>query len=298
MTFYKTLWAILFVILLVAKNVSAQPEEIPPDVFEAASGGYLYADYPGVFDDAEGDEALGDGITIETWVYFTERPPDRMWPHSGHWIIVAKPGSYYISLAGRTLNRGIDRERPEGHTRLIFAVERQPEADLTGRASGAYEIQPEQFPFSRWIHIAYQLVVKKDGAHRTEFYDRHGDIKRRYSSPMGRTEAPLLVGGAPFITFNVGSTWAGEFGAMEGFIDELRISKGWRYVPKGNIRPQRHFRVDDRTIALWRFEEGPGAPFYRDSSGNDYTLFPGGALAVQPRGKMSATWGSLKKDTF
>ena len=107
-----------------------------------------------------------------------------------------------------------------------------------------------------------------------------------------------MVGGAPFITFNVGSTWGNEFGAMKGYIDEIRISKGWRYVPKGNIHPKRNFRVDKRTIALWRFEEGPGAPFYRDSSGNDYTLFPGGALTVPPLAKKPATWGSLKRVRF
>ena len=85
---------------------------------------------------------------------------------------------------------------------------------------------------------------------------------------------------------------------MKGYIDEIRISQGWRYVPKGNIHPPRNFRVDKRTIALWRFEEGPGAPFYRDSSGNDYTLFPGGALAVQPRARKVSTWGSQKRGTF
>ena len=85
---------------------------------------------------------------------------------------------------------------------------------------------------------------------------------------------------------------------MRGYIDELRISKGWRYVPKGNIHPKRNFRVDDRTIALWRFEEGPGAPFYRDSSGNDYTLFPAGSLDVQPLSKLNITWGSLKQGRF
>ena len=76
MTYYKSLFAILLAAILVVPNASAQPEEVPPDVFEAQPGGYLYADYPGVFDDAEGDEAFGDGITVEAWVYFTG-PPAR-----------------------------------------------------------------------------------------------------------------------------------------------------------------------------------------------------------------------------
>ncbi len=308
MTFHKTLWTILFATLLVTRNVSAQHEEVPPDVFEAQPDGYLYGDYPGVFDDAEGDEAFGDGITVEAWVYFTGRPPDRKLHHSGHWIIVAKPGSYYISVAGRYLDSELDRNKPEGSTWLIFAVEGRQ----GGRGLGGAQLQPEEFPLARWVHIAFQLVVKKDGTHDTVFYDRHGEGRGRFSGQMGRQNTPLMVGGARPVTFPIDAPdrhhpdmweWGKfigrtEFGAMEGYIDEIRISKGWRYVPKGNIHPKRNLRVDDRTIALWRFEEGPGAPFYRDSSGNDYTLFPGGSLAVQPRGKPVITWGSLKRGKF
>ena len=304
MAFDKTLWIILFAILLAAKTASAQPEEVLPDVFEAQPDGYLYADYPGVFDDAEGDEAFGDGITIEMWVYFTEVPPERQWHLPYNLLIVAKPGSYFISAAGRALEDNFDLHMPEGHTRLVFAVEEFTEKHgCCGRGEGAMNYEPDEFPLNRWLHIAYQVVVKKDGTHRTEFIDRHGDVRRRFSSPMGRTDAPLFVGGAPIVIFENGDKWNDHFGtsefhAMKGYIDEIRISKGWRYVPKGNIHPKRNFRVDKRTIALWRFEEGPGAPFYRDSSGNDYTLFPAGSLGVQPLGKRNITWGSLKQGRF
>ena len=307
MTFDKTLWIILFAILLVAKTASAQPEEVPPDVFEAQLDGYLYADYPGVFDNAEGDEAFGDGITVEAWVYFTGRPPELMLPYS--WMIVAKPGSYYIALVGRDLSDEIERNIfAEGITHLTFVVEGQQ----GGRGSSGIAFQPDEFPFARWVHIAYQLVSKKDGTHDTVFYDRHGEGRGRFSGQMGRQNTPLMVGGGRPVTFTVdvpdrhhNDTWEwGErrnqkvVGAMEGYIDELRISKGWRYKAKGNIHPKRNFRVDDRTIALWRFEEGPGAPFYRDSSSNDYTLFPAGSLDVQPLSKMNITWGSLKQGRF
>ena len=305
MTYYKTLLVILLAALLIVPNASAQPEEVPPDVFEAQPGGYLYADYPGVFDDAEGDEALGDGITIEMWVYFTEIPPERQSHRWEHWLIVAKPGSYYISAGGRALLDGFDRFQPEGTTKFILAVEDQPDKrhGCCGRGVAWWQFEPGEFPLSRWVHIAYQIVVKKDGTHSTEFYDSHGEGRGRFGSPMGRTEAPLFVGGAPIVTFENGVKWGDFFGtpefeSMKGYIDEIRISKGWRYVPKGNIHPQRNFRVDKRTIALWRFEEGPGAPFYRDSSGNDYTLFPAGSLDVQPLSKMNTTWGSLKQGSF
>ena len=123
MPYYKTLLAILLAALLVVQNSSARPEEVPSDVFEAQPDGYLYADYPGVFDDAEGDEASGEGITIEMWVYFTEIPPERQSYHFEHWAIVAKPGSYFISAAGRALKDHVNLLLPEGHTKLIFAVE-------------------------------------------------------------------------------------------------------------------------------------------------------------------------------
>ena len=304
MTYYKTLSAIVLAALIVVPTASDQPEEVPPDVFEAAVDGYLYADYPGVFDDAEGDEAFGEGITIEMWIYFTEVPPERQSLHWEHWAIVAKPGSYFISAAGRALEDSVDSSLPEGHTRLIFAVESiSDEHGCCGRGVGGMPLEPGEFPLKRWLHIAMQIVVKKDGTHRTEFIDRHGEVRRRFSGQMGRTEAPLFVGGAPMVTFENGDTWNNDWGkpvfeSMKGYIDEIRISKGWRYVPKGNIHPKRNFRVDKRTIALWRFEEGPGAPFYRDSSGNDYTLFPAGSLDVQPLARRAATWGSLKQGRF
>ena len=306
MTYYKTLLLILLAVLFVAANTFAELEEVPPDVFEATPDGYLYADYPGVFDDAEGDEAFGEGITIEMWVYFTEIPPERQSLHWEHWAIVAKPGSYFISAAGRALKDNFDLVQPEGYTKLMFAVESLPHDEkhlCCGRGTAWQPLEPGEFPLKRWLHMAMQIVVKKDGTHRTEFIDRHGEVKRRFSGQMGRTEAPLFVGGAPMVTFENGDTWNNDYGkpvfeSMKGYIDEIRISKGWRYVPKGNIHPNRNFRVDKRTIVLWRFEEGPGAPFYRDSSRNDYTLFPGGSLVVQPLARRAATWGSLKQGRF
>ena len=302
MTFNTILSMTLIAAILAAKSAFAQPEEIPPDVFEAKPGGYLYADYPGVFDDAEGDEARGDGITIEMWVYFTEIPPERQSRHWEHWALVAKPASYFISAAGRPLEDASGD--PEGHTKLIFAVE-DTEEGCCSRGEGWMSYEPGEFPLKRWLHIAYQLVVKKDGTHRTQFLDRFGGGRRRFSGKMGRTEAPLFIGGAPTVTFenDEWGTWNTDFfgnpilESMKGYIDDIRITKGWRYGP-GNIRPQRKFRVEERTIALWRVEEGPGAPFYRDSSRNGYTLFPGGSLPVQPLATRATTWGSLKRNTF
>ena len=88
---------------------------------------------------------------------------------------------------------------------------------------------------------------------------------------------------------------ARRYESMEGHVDEVRASRGFRYGTEwGNrIQPERKFKADGKMIALWRFEER--SDLYRDSSGNGYTLFPGGSLSVSPRGKLTTTWGALKR---
>ena len=60
------------------------------------------------------------------------------------------------------------------------------------------------------------------------------------------------------------------------------------------IQAERQFRADGKTIALWRFKEGPGAALYRDSSGNGYTLFPGGSLSVTSSRQVNYNMGCPK----
>ncbi len=57
--------------LILTQHAYAIPETVPRDVLTLRPDGYVYADHPGVFDDAE-----GEGITIEAWIYLTERPQD------------------------------------------------------------------------------------------------------------------------------------------------------------------------------------------------------------------------------
>ena len=59
----------ILLVFLVTENTFAQPEEVPRDVLELRPDGYAYADYPGVFDNAN-----RDGITIEAWIYLTDKP--------------------------------------------------------------------------------------------------------------------------------------------------------------------------------------------------------------------------------
>ena len=286
--------------LLLVSRAFAQPEAVPPDVFEARPDGYVYADYPGVFDDAG-----GDGITIEAWIYLTARPNDGIYwgpqDREGQWVIFAKPGSYHVVMRGRDQSRKFDMEDPEGTAWIEFSV------------GGTYarRLLPEEYPLNRWTHVAYQIVSRKHEILDQAFIDRKPSGIGRGSGPLGRTPAPFVIGGTPVVTFKAGHPWGvehrfvvhpwgDEHSSMEGYIDEVRVSEGWRYAAAfpNKIRPRRHFPADAQTIALWRFEEGAGAASYRDASGNGYRLFPGGTLAVHPQDKAAVTWGNLKRGAF
>ena len=101
---------------LIIQPAFAVPEGVPSDVIKAQRDGYLYADYPGVFDDAE-----GEGITIEAWIYLTDRPKDGdYWDTSeGRWIVLAKPGSYHVTITGRDLGHRNEGD-PEGFAWIEF----------------------------------------------------------------------------------------------------------------------------------------------------------------------------------
>ena len=258
-------------------------------MFKAQRDSYLYADYPGVFDVVE-----GDGVTVEAWIYLTERPGDRDLMN-GNWLIVAKPGSYVLTISGRDRGSGIDMSHPRGTTWARFKLQQQPRPNGLASTSSLLAIHPEEFPLRRWVHVGFQLTWEKYGIPNSWFYDR--TIYYGYGNEMGRTAAPLLIGGSTLLTFREGYEWGHEYESIKGYIDEVHVSKGFRYDPKGGkkIRPRRHFRPDAQTIAQWRFEEGPGSDIYRDSSGNGYHLFPGGSLAVEARDKLATTWGSLKR---
>ena len=111
--------------LLIASHAFAQPEGVPPDVLELRPEGYVYADYHGVFDNVT---SVGidrrRGLTVEAWIYLTDRPKDGFYfsksTREGQWPIFAKPGSYYVLLRGKNLDRGIEEDDPEGTTNLEF----------------------------------------------------------------------------------------------------------------------------------------------------------------------------------
>ena len=138
--------------LVIVPHGSAVPERIPPDVIKTQRDGYLYADYPGVFDDAE-----GEGVTVEAWIYLTEKPKDGDYSNTseGRWLILGKPGSYHVAITGRHLGSPTERDAPEGFTRINFAIERTSE-NSWGAASTGFQSYPKISPCG----VGYILRIK------------------------------------------------------------------------------------------------------------------------------------------
>ena len=124
--------ATLFLSFLISPHAFSQPEEVPPDVLELLPKGYVYADYPGVFDNVTSvgiDRRMG--LTVEAWIYLIDRPKDGFYSYrptrEGQWPIFAKPGSYYVLLRGKNLDRGIEEADPDGTANLEFFLNRGAE---------------------------------------------------------------------------------------------------------------------------------------------------------------------------
>ena len=110
-----------------------------------------------------------------------------------------------------------------------------------------------------------------------------------------RSDKPLRIGGIVPQDVENRSHFKGENLKLHGYIDEVRISNIVRYkgpewqVPKGK------FTVDEHTISLWHFDEAPWLDRFKDESGNGYDLWRSDAMAVEAQGKLTTTWGQLKK---
>lgn len=151
-----------------------------------------------------------------------------------------------------------------------------------------------EVPVGQWTHVAITYDGQKtrtfvNGKFRTENLQWQGKLN---DSPD---------------TLKVGRrTRGGEtHSAFVGLIDEVRISKGIRYV-KDFPLPTQAFLPDAETVALYHFDEEQNGEV-RDASGfgnhgklvRKATLvevdLPNTFLAVSPKQKMSLVWASLKR---
>ncbi|MBT3270269.1 sigma-70 family RNA polymerase sigma factor [Candidatus Poribacteria bacterium] len=251
-------------------------------------GNYLAASSP-LFDYV-GEE----GLTIEGWYYFEETPQLRE-----RWVLLHKEGSYYMEYWGpdNPLNVGRSGHSPS----LVYGTGR----GLKHKGRGGIP------PVHGWIHIGRQFfrsrqVVDGNGGPQDE-YHWHESVVMSLGAITHDTVSALKLtqrdGGSDVATLSklprsnshlvIGARLLGgrvdvkprqnrTVGRIRGRIGEVRVSSATRYARKefpsageeyrsGSV-PGR-FEVDEHTIALWHFDEGPGATEYADASGAGHTLY-------------------------
>lgn len=252
---------------------------IPPS---PAGGGYLtiYAlgDYVFVGDHTDFDVNLQkNGFTVEMWVYLKSAmiPPVRRAPYDT-WTLVYKAGSYGFAF------RAID----------ISILQMDEGWQLRGNG---FDI-----PVNQWFYVAF--MVSEEYTQAVINQQLKGNIDDFLA--FGNTDSRLRIGGGgPEFLFRQKIGWDSF---SDGLIDEVRISDIVRY-PKEKIEdvgwrdtivvPEGPFETDEHTIALWHFDVGEGreGSRFRDASGNGHHLtYHGAYLNVQPRRKLTTTWGTLK----
>jgi hypothetical protein len=258
--------AIAMGLSLFAQQLSAI--DIPAGVFAPKEDEYVYAKSS---DDFNGFTKAG--ITIEIWFYLLSVPDD--WKEE--WDLIDKPYSYDFRISGSTLD---EQQAFPG----IVASMRYFARSKNGNGSDSGRVKLFRADLMKWHHFAYQ-ILGAGPIEVTTFFDGVNDGRGTSNSGFGyqASNDPLFIGGRE------------GYKSINGWIDEIRISKGWRYVPWPDIEPEREFKADENTVALWHFDEGPNSRIYRDSSGNGHTLYANGTFSVDGKSKSTTTWGMLKK---
>ncbi len=291
---YRHIFTYLFLITLIPLSANAFPPASP------AGGNYLVLD--GVDDYAVLNfETFGillpegtDEFTVEAWVYPT-KPPDK---HTTAGILSQQVRMTVVSDkydGYQQLKKSIDWRN--GDLLLITT------AHVAGWGGGGVNpFFPMTISPNQWHHIAYQ-------AKRRETITIVNDLSK--TLPQGTTIGHDLSKFWRPKDFTLGGF--GEkielpnapnrfWGSFTGYIDEVRISTVARYdVRKNAFMPNKKFKNDGETVALWHFDEPGGSRRFSDASDNAYHLVGNGGaktgipLAVKPAGKIATLWGQLKR---
>ena len=291
---YRHILTSLFLITLIPLSANAFPPSSP------AGGNYLVLD--GVDDYAVLDfETFGillpegtDEFTVEAWVYPTKPPAKNM----------------SATILSQQVRMTVASNNNEGLQRMKKFIDWQKgdlllmiDAHVAGWVNGGTTpFKPVTFAPNQWHHIAYQ-------AKRKETITIVNDISK--TLPQGTTIAHDLSKFWRPKDFTLGGFGKKIelpnlpnyfWGSFTGYIDEVRISTVARYdVSKNSFMPDKKFKNDGKTVALWHFNEPGGSRRFSDASGNAYHLVgKGGArtgipLAVKPAGKIATIWGQLKR---
>ena len=233
-------------------------------------------------------------FTIEAWVYPTTPPNKNTFLTILHqqvsMFIVNDKLQPFLNELAHTLKV----EHPKGDLILLMSAYR--DGKLGQKLSVPIPLAPNQ-----WHHIAYQSNEDQTTMIVNDFV-----WIRPLGDPLGHNDRlPLdfVLGGFGKIIERPGFRKEKWFwSSFTGYIDEVRISTEARYdVEKKDFMPDGKFKNDAKTAALWHFDEPSGTREFSDASGNAYHLEgKNGArtsipLAVEAEGKLTTTWGRLKK---
>lgn len=263
------IYCILLIISCIQSTLSAPPDS----VLVLNPGDYCVANYPEAF-----NAFTKEGITIELWFYLSDIPLKN----SERWVLFYKPNGFYALLLGRD-PEPLFIDEPKGT--VYMSITAMGGRDLAGCGSiYCWEPAHKDYPLKRWTYLAFQVrgtevVEESSVVNGVNLNDGSCWLGR----PPSNTPDPLFIGGRP------------GYESLIGWIDEVRISKGWRFEIPANFEPKRRFTNDKMTLALWHFDEGIGASRFKDSSGNGYTLVSAKDLMVKQDRVLTVTWGELKR---
>ena len=280
----------LFLLALIPLSAKAFPPASP------AGGNYLVLD--GVDDYAVLDfKTFGillpkgtDEFTVEAWVYPTTPPDENIYAT----ILSQQVQIEVMSDNGKweDIKKRINWQKGD----LLLIVR----AHITVGGKPATTGDVIALSPNQWNHIAYQ---SKERETATIVNDLAEILPRKTTLAHDLTHFQhpkdfTLGGFGEKIKFHGDFFWD----SFAGYFDEVRISTVARYdVTKDGFTPRNRFKKDLDTIALWHFDEPGGTRKFSDASGHAHHLVgEGGArtgipLAVEPHGKLTTTWGRLKR---
>ena len=291
---HRQIFTCFFLFLFIPLSANAFPPASP------AGGNYLVLD--GIDDYAVLDfEAFGillpegtDEFTVEAWVYPT-KPPDK---------------NTSATILSQQVRMTVASDNNEGFQRIKKFIDWQNgdlllmiDAHVAGWVGdGTTPFKPMTLAPNQWHHIAYQAKGKETITIVNDLSRTlpQGTIIAHDLSKFWRPKDFTLGGFGKKIELpNLPNYF---WGAFTGYIDEVRISTVARYdVNKNAFMPNKKFKNDGKTVALWHFNEPGGSRRFSDASDNAYHLVgKGGArtgipLAVKPAGKIATMWGQLKR---
>lgn len=282
---YRQILTCLFLLTFIPLSAKALPPPSP------AGGNYLALD--GVDDYAVLDfQTFGtllpegtDEFTIEAWIYPTTPPADDV-----HAMILSQQVRMDVVNdvhdGWESIRNNIEWQKGDVFLRIQAHIAIRERVAKTG-------YHPKALSPNQWYHIAFQsnghqaTTIVNDFAHihilpqNTTLADNLSSIERPKDFTLGGFGE------------KIGSSDHDHFwGAFAGYIDEVRISTVARYdVEKDGFTPRGKFKNDEKTVALWHFDEPGGTREFSDASGNAHHLAgkngakTGIPLTVKDKGK-------------